>query len=331
MNQSALVTGVTGFTGYRLAERLLSQGYRVRGLVRPRRDLQQSVPAGVELIEGDISHPSDVSRAVSDVDLVFHLAALYRSARHVDDVYRQVNVEGTRNVISAIRQNTGQGKPQRLIHCSTIGVHGDVAQIPADESADFRPNDIYQTTKLQGELLVQEALREGLRGVVVRPSGIYGPGDRRFLKLFRMIKSRRFRMIGSGDVLFHLIYIDDLIDGFLRCAQTESSDGQTYILAGPKYVTLNELCGKVASATQVKLRHANWPYRPVLMAARGCEAICRALAVEPPLHRRRVEFFVKNRAFDTGKARREIGFSPTTDLESGLRQTTQWYQQHGWL
>jgi nucleoside-diphosphate-sugar epimerase len=264
---------------------------------------------------------------VSNADVVYHLAAMYRSARHSDEVYRQVNVEGTRNVINAIRRY----QTQRLIHCSTIGVHGDVQQVPADESADFRPDDIYQTTKLQGELLVQEALRDGLCGVVVRPSGIYGPGDRRFLKLFRMIKSRRFRMIGSGDVLFHLIYIDDLLDGFLRCANSETASGQTYILAGPRYVTLNELCRNVACATRVELSRANWPYRPVLMAARACEAICRGLAIEPPLHRRRVEFFVKNRAFDTGKAKRELGFAPATDLEVGLKRTTQWYQQHGWL
>ena len=284
------------------------------------------------VVEGDITCREDVDRAVAGAEVVFHLAALYRSAKHSDDVYREVNVEGTRNVIEAIRQASPQREhPPRLIHCSTIGVHGDVQQVPADESADFRPDDIYQTTKLRGELLVQKAFKNGLRGVVVRPAGIYGPGDRRFLKLFRMIKSRRFRMIGSGEVLFHLIYIDDLIDGFLQCANCESAQGQTYILAGPQYVTLNELCHNVARATRVQLKRANWPYRPVLMAARACEAVCRGLAIEPPLHRRRVEFFVKNRAFNTGKAKRELGFAPMTELDVGLRRTTQWYQQHGWL
>lgn len=328
MSKLALVTGASGFTGGHLARSLASRGYAVRALVREGSDLSGlSATESIELFPGDVRDAKSVDRSLEGVDIVFHLAALYRSARHSDDVYWQTNVEGTRHVLEASRRH----QIQRLVHCSTIGVHGDIREVPADESAPLRPGDVYQETKVAAEKLVQQFIRDGLAASIVRPAGIYGPGDRRFLKLFRMIKSRRFRMFGSGETLMHLVYIDDLIDGFLRCAEQPQAIGNTYIVAGERYVTLNELASQVAHSTKARLRSDKWPYRPLWLAACVCEAACRSVAIEPPLHRRRVEFFAKNRAFDIGKAMNELGFRPQVDLSLGIERTANWYRHQGWL
>src|SRR5690606_28797051 len=139
------------------------------------------------------------------------------------------------------------------LHCSTVGVHGHVlrAHIPANEHAPFNPGDAYQRSKLKGELLVQSAINEGMPATIFRPGGLYGPGDKRFLKLFRSINNGAFRMFGSGEALYHLTYIDDLIQGIIRCGTRERAIGQTYILAGPRYTTLNELVKHIASALRV--------------------------------------------------------------------------------
>ena len=101
------------------------------------------------------------------------------------------------------------------MHCSTVGVHGDVEHPPANEDAPLRPGDVYQDTKLEGERLAQAAASEtGIEVTIVRPTGIYGPGDRRLLKLFRGVARRRFVILGDGEIYYHLTYIDDLVEGF---------------------------------------------------------------------------------------------------------------------
>ena len=164
---------------------------------------------------------------------------------------------------------------------------------------------------------------------VVRPVGIYGPGDTRFLKLFRSIARGRFRMIGSGRTLYHLTYVDDLIDGILRAARSPKAIGEVFTIAGPRYTTLTELVNLIADVLASPHPRGRIPFAPVYATAVVCESVCRIVGVSPPLYPRRVEFFSKDRAFDTSKARRVLGFVPQVDLESGLRRTAEWYRaQH---
>jgi dihydroflavonol-4-reductase len=323
----ALVTGVTGFTGGHLARALLARGWQVKALVRDPETAGPLGAQGVELAPGDLVDRSAVDRAVAGCSHVFHIAAVYREAKHPDRVYRDVNVTGTRNVLDAAAKH----EVERVIHCSTVGVHGDVAKVPADETAPANPGDIYQETKLEGELLAKEAFDRGLPGVIFRPVGIYGPGDLRFLKLFKTIQQRRFVMFGRGTVDYHLTYIDDLIDGVILCAEHPSALGDVFILAGARYTTINELVALVARAVGAEPPRLRLPLAPLLAGAWACETICRPLGVEPPLHLRRCDFFRKERGFSIDKAKRLLAYQPKVDLEDGLRRTARWYAERGYL
>ena len=102
-----------------------------------------------------------------------------------------------------------------LVHCSTVGVDGDTEHPPANEDAPLRPGDVNQVTKLEGERLARETgERLGVDVTIARPSGIYGPGDRRLLKLFAGVARGRFPTFGSGEIHYHLTYIDDLVDWY---------------------------------------------------------------------------------------------------------------------
>jgi dihydroflavonol-4-reductase len=322
-----LVTGATGFTGGHLALRLRRLGHPVRALVRPGSRTQHLDAAGIQLIEGDLRKKLDVKRAADGVARIYHIAAAFRTAGHPDSYYYDINVGGTQHVLEVARQNG----IERIIHCSTIGVHGGVQEIPSAEDSPFAPSDIYQETKLAGELAARAALDAGLPGVIFRPAGIYGPGDLRFLKLFKTVQNRTFRMFGTGETLWHPIYIDDLVDGILLCGERPEALGQTYILASDRYVTLNELVAGVARVLGVSPPRFRLPVWPLLTGAAACEAVCRPFGIDPPLHRRRAAFFVKNRAFSIENARRELGYQPKVPLEEGLRQTARWYIKHGQL
>lgn len=324
---TVLVTGATGFTGGHLALRLARSGHPVRALVRPGASVGHLRAAGITLVEGDLRERADVRRAAEGASRIFHIAAVFRTAGHHDSYYEDVNVGGTENVLDAARAHG----VARTIHCSTIGVHGDCDEIPCTEDSLFKPGDIYQETKLKGELVARAAFAAGLPGVVFRPAGIYGPGDLRFLKLFRAVHNRTFRMFGSGETLWHPIYIDDLIDGILLCGEVEAALGRTYILAGDRYVTLNELIDGIARSLGMSPPRGRLPFWPLSAGAVLCETLCRPLGIDPPLHRRRVAFFVKNRAFSIERAQRELGFRPQVDLGAGLLRTAGWYAGEGLL
>ena len=164
--------------------------------------------------------------------------------------------------------------------------------------------------------------------VVFRPVGIYGPGDTRFLKLFRNVKKP---MIGSGKALYHLTYIDDLVEGILKVGTTPGIEGEIFTLAGPRYTTLNELYDVIAGVLGVTKSKLKIPVWPVWIAGALCELVCRPFRVEPPIFRRRVDFFIKDRAFDITKARTRLGYDPKVDLKDGICRTAEWYREQGLL
>ena len=327
-----LVTGATGFTGGHLAAMLADRGDEVRALVRPRSRARfdaSPLPAkGVVAVDGDLTDAAAITRAAAGVDVVYHIAATYREAGQPDAAYRAINVGGTRNVLEAAQA----GGARRVVHCSTGGVHGHIANPPANEDAPFNPGDVYQDTKLEAEQAARAfGDRTGFDVVVVRPIGIYGPGDTRFLKMFRGLARGKFPMIGDGKPFYHLTYIDDLVEGFRLAGTTPAAKGRTYLLAGPRFTTLEQLVHLVAKELNVEPPKMHWPVWPFWTAGLLCEMVCVPLRIEPPLFRRRVDFYTKSRAFDTTRARTELGFAPGVDLEEGIRRTAEWYRNEGML
>ena len=219
------------------------------------------------------------------------------------------------------------------MHCSTVGVHGDIEHPPANEDAPLKPGDVYQVTKLEGERIGAGggATIPGIEWSIARPTGIYGPGDRRLLKLFRGVARRRFPILGSGEIYYHLTYIDDLVEGFRLCGEHPAAASRTYILAGGEVTTLNELVAIIAEVADVPPPRLHLPVWPFWMAGALCEAVCAPLGIEPPLYRRRVDFFTKSRAFDITRARTELGYAPQVGLREGIGRTLDWYRAHGWL
>jgi len=323
-----LVTGASGFTGGHLVKALVREGARVRALVRHKSAVTDLVASQVELVVGDIRDRQAVEQAVAGCDQVYHLAALYRDAGVATHEYHDVNVTGTEHVLAVCEAR----HVKRLIYCSTMGVHGDVSKIPSDETAPFHPGDEYQRSKLVAEERVHAwHRRTGIPTAIVRPAGIYGPGDLRFLKLFRGIQRGYFVMLGSGKTWFHPVYVEDLVQGFLLCGTKDTAIGEVFCISSNHPITLNDLAATVAGVLDVARPRWHLPVWPFYAAGAVCEAVCVPLRLNPPLHRRRVGFFTHNRAFTSAKAERLLGYRSSMPLAEGLRLTAQWYQAHGHL
>jgi len=325
-----LVTGGTGFTGSHLVMRLVERGHQVRVLSRnvtPKTDHLRKM--GAEICFGDIIDKDTVNKVTRGAELVYHLAAAWQNIAVPKKVYWNVNVGGTQNILDAcLEENV-----DRYVLCSTTGVLGNISNPPADENYPYGPGDIYQETKCEGEKLVLRYINEkGFPGVVLRPCPIYGPGDQRMLRLFKLIKNRKFIMIGKGNVHYQQVYIDDLINGFELCGQKKQAIGQMYMVGGNESPTLNELVSIIAEVLDVPAPNRRFPFVwPVWFVSWICKVTCKPLGIQPPIFPRRVDWFRKNRDFDISKAREELDYEPKTDLRTGIKNTVDWYNKEGLL
>lgn len=325
-----LITGGTGFIGSRLALSSLNKGHDVKVLAQVNNEAEQNnqreiLSAGGEVRVGSVSDEELLKAVVQNVDLVFHLAAAQHEMNISDQVFQQINVAGTRNLMAAC---VAAGVP-RVVHGSTIGVYGAMDGI-IDETTPCKPTNIYGTTKLEGEQLAL-SYSDRLHVTAIRIPETYGPGDHRLLKLFRALQKNIFFMIGSGENLHHLIYIDDLVEGLYQAAAHSESNGGVYVLAGPEPLTTNHMVDLIGNAVQSKGPRFRIPLFPFMAAATLMEYTLRPLGVQPPLHRRRMDFFRKSYQFSTVKARQAFGFRPGTQFDRGAIETAEWYRQQGLL
>lgn len=324
-----LVTGATGFTGSVLVRRLSEQGCHVRAIARHSANVGALKDLGIEWFRGNVYDTSVVKAATEGVQFIFHAATAYRVAGLPADEHRRVHETSTQLLVEAALQ---QPDFKRFVHISTVGVHGHVDNPPANEDTKFNPGDDYQKTKAEAELWLHAFARDKhLPYTVIRPAAIYGPGDRRLLKIFKLAIKPVFILLGYGKGLYHLIHVEDLVSGMLLAATHPAAQGEAFICGNPVAVTQADMGRIVCATLGKKCRILRLPAWPVFLAADLCELLCKPLKIAPPLYRRRVAFFTKDRSFDTSKIRDRLGFIPRFSDEEGLAQTARWYKEHGWL
>lgn len=327
---TVLITGGTGFIGSRLALRLLESGERVRVLALTNDAVQERnrtliEARGGEVVPGSVTDRTAVQDAVDGVDAVFHLAAAQHEMNVPDQRFWDVNLEGTRNLLEA----AAAARVERFVHGSTIGVYG-AAEGQIDEATPMRPDNIYGVTKAEGENLALTYVQR-VPLTVIRIAEVYGPGDRRLLKLFKAISKGSFVMIGRGDNRHQPIYVDDLVEGLRIARSSPQAVGQVFVMAGPEPVTTTQMVEAIAEALGKQRRVFRVPMWPFLAAALVLESTLRPLGVQPPLHRRRMDFFRKSLWFSTERARADLGFAAQTDFRRGAELTAAWYAEHGEL
>ncbi|NEO18597.1 NAD(P)-dependent oxidoreductase [Moorena sp. SIO4A5] len=324
-----LVTGATGFTGSVLVRKLVAQGLDIVAIARPSSKLEPFNDLKIEWIKGDVFDEELIKKAIKGVNYIFHIVTPFREAKSADNVYYNVHVLSTQLLAKyALKEPDFK----RFVHVSTIGVHGHVENPPGDENCPMHPGDIYQETKLEGELWIRDfAKKEGLPVTVVRPSGIYGPGEKRFLKIFKMVGRKWIPIIGNGSNLLHLIHVDDLTNFFILSATHTKAVGEVFICGSKEAITFKEMVSIISEYYGISFKFISLPAAPLFALGDFLEFICRPLGIEPPIYRRRLAFYTKDRSFNTAKMRNLLGFVPVHSDEEGLKELAQWYLDQGWI
>lgn len=326
-----LVTGATGFIGCRLVELWHAKGHKLRaaGMVRNSFEAKRAQAlraSGVDLLVGDLHDNDHVDQALADVTTVIHLAAAQHEANVVGDYFYSVNVDATRNLL--MRSELRGVK--KLFFASSIGVYGTTENAAIDEDAPIAPDNHYGRSKAAAE-----AMLAGYRGPVAlfvgRIGETYGPWDMRLHKLYKSIGRRRFVLVGQGRNLHQPVYIDDLVAMIERLLETPEAARKPNILAGDTPLSTLEMCESIAASLGTTLRRFKVPMPPLLAAAVGMELTLGKMGIQPPLHRRRLDFFRKNLSFSTAQRDRLLNLPPQLSFADGANRTARWYVEQRWL
>ena len=322
--QSALVTGATGFVGSHLVEVLAEAGVDVRALVRRTSRIARLQALGVERVEGALEDPASVARAVRGADVVFHLAALTRARSRAE--YFRANAAGA-GVVARAAAEAGA----RVVFLSSLAAAGPSRDgRPVAEGDAPGPITEYGRSKLAGEeACSSEAGR--LEVVVLRAPAVYGPGDRDLFRFFAMAARGVMAMPTGPERRLQLIHARDLARALVRAGQAVRP-GRLYHVAEARSYAWTEVAALVAAAVGGRVHVVRVPPALVRAAATASELGARLLGRATIFNRDKArELLAAGWLCETAAAERDLGFVARIPLESGLRETAEWYRAHGWL
>jgi nucleoside-diphosphate-sugar epimerase len=315
------LTGALGFIGRVLADRYAAEGAEVRGV-----DVTADPARGV--VAGDVAEPGEWQKHAEGCDLFVHLAAIVGFGHGYDDFWR-VNVVGTRNALDA----AARAGVDRFVHTSSIVVFGNHFTGEVDERDPVRMTGTpYTDTKVAAEQVVLQAQAAGeLECTVVRPGDVYGPGSRPWVILpLEAIRRRSVVLPAMGRGRVSPVYVDDLVDGYVRAGREAGAAGQVITLTGPESVETRAffrhhfdwlgMRGPLAVPTPVAVGLAGAVDRLYRLTGQTNEATPAA-----------VRYLTRRGTISIERARSLIGYEPAVSLDEGMRRTREWADAAGLL
>ncbi len=327
--KTALITGVTGLIGGRLAERLVAEeGVQVRGLARNIDRGRWLAERGVELVAGDITDPVAVEKAIRGCHLVFHAAAWVGEDGTREQVWA-VNVDGTRNVVNAALA----AHVERFVHLSSCAVYGSLQRFNIDETTPTRKRgNLYADSKIEAEEIVFEAWREhGLPVVSARASQVYGPRSYQFtIRPVEVIKAGKMVLIDGGRHFCKPVFIDNLVDGLILCAKVDAAVGEAFNLTDGEPVPWRDFFGAYGRMLGIE-SFPSVPYPVAWLIGLLNEVKAGLKGKKASLNRKAVSALRSSNSFSNQKARQVLGWTPRVNLDEGMKLTEAWLRQEGYL
>ena len=324
----SLITGATGFLGGTLAHRLYSMGWDVTALGRNPQRLNELEDEGMRPLRADISKKDELTDSFKGQDIIFHCAALPSPWGNFEKFY-QANVIGTRNVVHACLENN----VKRLVYVSTPSIYFDYGSRVGVKESNPLPEPIsnYAHTKLLAEEEIDKGFAQGLAVVSIRPRAIFGEGDTViFPRLLSRLKTGRLPILGDGENMVDLTYIQNVVDALLLCAESPANTlGKKYNISNGEPVKIwsliNHICDELGfphPSRKISRKAAHFvggtfeflysliPYSP-----------------EPPLTRMSVSMMANSTTLDISAAKAELGYQPKVSVDEGVQRFLKWWKE----
>jgi len=325
---TALVTGAAGFIGSHVVRALLAEGIAVRALHLPSDDLRNLDGLDIERVAGDVTDAEGMRAAVRGCDLVFHLAAIYALWLRDPDRMWRVNVDGTRNVLTAARD----AGVRRVVYTSSIARYGGQGRgVQATESSPFglgETGDVYSRTKYESHEVVRGFARAGLDVVLVAPTGPIGPGDVGPTPTGRLLLSAvNLPVTVVVDTTSNFADVRDIARGHVLAAQ-RGRTGESYLL-GHRDLHIRDVVDLAHRVTGMRTRVVVAPYWAAELGAKAALAVANVIQRPPLFTPQAVAIARRELRADCSKAVRELGL-PQTPIEDAVRDAFAWWQEQGY-
>jgi nucleoside-diphosphate-sugar epimerase len=333
----ALVTGASGFIGSHLVERLVKEKYNVRVLIRNgkkensenRRDsLELLRKLKVEIVEGNLLDKKSLEKAVKNIDVVFHLAAIARPMAIPDEAYFKVNEGGARNLLEVCKNK----KIKKIIIMSSVSAVGAAKKkIAVNEQTECKPADIYGWSKLAEENAAMEYFSKYKMPIIIlRPPMVFGERDFEMLKLFKIV-SKRFFPINSNVKCMEFLYVGNLVEACLL-AMKRGKNGEIYHISNGEHYSINEVVHAIEKAENKRIFPIKFPKFILVFGGYVFEFLGKILHFHPPFKHDTINWMTEKFWYsDISKAEKELGYKPILSLEEGVKRTVNYYKEKNYL
>jgi nucleoside-diphosphate-sugar epimerase len=320
------ITGVTGYIGQKLALQLAARGHMIHALVRDQAKGKVLLDhPNIILFPGDILNPASLLNAMAGCVQVYHLAALASVWHKNSQSFHVINVKGLQNVLEACLK----AGILNVLFTSTAGVVGDSKDgKPVCELTNLNPKleTLYEQSKVEAEKLLQSYIPKGIRGIIVNPSRVYGPGllteSNGFTRLIKMYINGQWKIKPSnGESIGNYVYIDDIIKGLIA-AMEKAKPGERYLLGGTN-VTYNAFFTLVDELTGTSRKMYQIPLPVMLFVSRVQLITAHLFGKQPMITPPFVRKYNKHWIVSSKKAEREIGYT-IIPLREGVSKTLEW-------
>lgn len=323
--RTALVTGGSGFVGGHLITRLRDSGWQVRAIGRSASSRATVSALGAEPCEADLADPDALGRAMEGVDTVFHVAAHFKLWGPLR-IFRAMNVDGTRNVVTA----AGRAGVRRIVYVSAAAVvmgdpepqRGVTEDLPLQRRG-FAP---YSASKAEAEEILRAASghRKGFSTVAIRPPFIWGPDMPALDHMVETVKAGQFRWVAGGGQALSTCHVENLCHALILAAD-RGQDGAAYFVSDGVDTTLKAFLTRLLASRGVQPNDRAVPFGMAWRMAGIMGAVWRLLRLkgEPPITRQMLRLIGKDFTIDISRARKDLGYGPVLSPEDGLRMMAQ--------
>lgn len=316
-NKRVFITGATGFIGFELLKKLVTQGYEVTVFLRYENQVNDFKNMPVKCVVGNFSNKKLLKKTLKDQDIIIHAAALISGQDLTLEKLKQGNVEATKKLLDSLDSSI-----EKFIYISTVHVLGlrhKSTHLPLDEDSNYNPSTRYGVSKVEAEQYVKNS---NSPYVIIRPTMVYGPGGRYgFVQnLIRLLTNKKIQFLPAGNNYIHLIYIDDLVNGILQVIKSKQAVRQIYILGGKKPIQVRELVDEIIRQKKQKVRIIPIPSILIKMILLFLKNAHLVLNKETFIHEK-IDTICGSRFFSIKKAQKTFNFNPITSYKEGIKKT----------
>lgn len=330
---NVLVTGATGLLGKRLVKQLVSEGYRVRALVRKNSRVEMLDKYGVEIVRGDLGDIASVVGAAKGIEVLIHAAA---GTSGTAEDSKTATIEGTRNVLEACRIHCVK-KLVYISSCSVYEVAGYVEDRVVTEEAQLERFPLrrghYSAAKLEAEAIVTEKMSYNeYTTVVLRPGSFFGPGAEVFTPMIGISLARRvFVVFGNGRGGLPLVYVDNVVDAIIQCIRSNAASNQVFNVVDQDLVTKRRYIEQILKPIYPNALVIYCPMLMLLLAVWIQEKMLAIIGKQPVLSLYRLRSSQKRVTYSTGKIEKTIGWRSRITFEQGAEKVRLSHKRSGVL